>query len=405
MVGAGGVGPCVSGLYVTVDEGMRSPRARSCTQVRRRRRRRSHMAAARENRRLLFAVGVAVLAIALFGVLVGLRMGGPSTALWVDDGATPLAALAACVLCFRAAFRQAGRMRAFWVLFGCATACWTLAEVVWGLYALILSEEVPVPSWADVGYLSAIPLAVAGLIVHPAVTGNRTHKARAVLDGIVIATALLFLSWTLVLGPLWRSADLSTMGGFVTLAYPFGDIVIVFFIVLAIRGMTGGGRFSLWCLLAGLLAMAISDSTYTYLTEVANYSSSSGNLIDTGWLAGYLGIAVAAFASGTEAVEVSALEPARPSLVSLVSPLLTVILALTVAAVEIRLGHHLDHAAWLMAFALIAVVLTRQAVALIELARPPSGTSEGLLRRLAESAQGGTLTSDPLEPTYPASRQ
>ena len=52
-------------------------------------------------------------------------------------------------------------------------------------------------------------------------------------DGLVVATALLFLSWTLVLGPLWRSADLSTWAGVVALAYPFGDVVIVFFIVLA----------------------------------------------------------------------------------------------------------------------------------------------------------------------------
>ena len=108
----------------------------------------------------------------------------------------------------------------------------------------------PAPSWADVGYLSAIPLTVAALVVHPATKGSGTRKARSVFDGLVIATSLLFLSWTLVLGPLWRSADLSTWTGVVTLAYPFGDVVIVFFIVLAIRGMTGQGRLSLWCLLA-----------------------------------------------------------------------------------------------------------------------------------------------------------
>ena len=61
-------------------------------------------------------------------------------------------------------------------------------------------------------------------------------------------------------------------------------MVIVFFIVLAIRGMTGGDRLALWCLLAALLAMAISDSTFTYLANVANYTS--GRLIDTGWVAG-----------------------------------------------------------------------------------------------------------------------
>jgi len=226
-----------------------------------------------------------VLATGVLGIWIGLHVGGARVTLWVDDVATPLAALIACVLCLRARARHGGRMRLFWSLLGCATASWTLAEVVWGYYALILNVEVPVPSWADLGYLSAIPLAVAALVVHPATRGGGTRRARSVLDGLVVATALLFLSWTLVLGPLWRSADLSTWTGVVALAYPFGDVVIVFFIVLAIRGMTGGDRLSLWCLLVALLVMALSDSTYSYLTEVGRYTGA--DVIDTGWVAAY----------------------------------------------------------------------------------------------------------------------
>jgi hypothetical protein len=323
----------------------------------------------------------------LVGVWIGLRIGGARVTLWVDDVLTPLAALIACVMCFRARARHSGRMRLFWSLLACATASWTLAEVIWGYYALILNIEVPVPSWADVGYLSAIPLTVAALVVHPATGGSGTRKARSVFDGLVVATALMFLSWTLVLGPLWRSADLSTWTGVVTLAYPFGDVVIVFFIVLAIRGMTGGDRLSLWCLLAALLAMALSDSTFTYLTEVAKYTS--GDLIDAGWVAAYLGIALAAFSSQPNSAVVPRAEQSKPSLVSLISPLLPVLLALTVAAVEIRLGHHLDHAAWLMAFGLIALVLARQGLMVLELLAPSRDVQAGLMQRLAHAALGG----------------
>jgi len=92
-------------------------------------------------------------------------------------------------------------MRLFWTLFGCAMASWTLAEIIWGYYALILNTSVPVVSWADVGYLSAIPIAVAALVVHPATRGSSTRRTRWVFDSLVVASALLFLSWTLVLGP------------------------------------------------------------------------------------------------------------------------------------------------------------------------------------------------------------
>jgi diguanylate cyclase len=339
------------------------------------------------SRRFLGAMGVVVLVTGMCGLWIGLRIGGGRVTLWVDDLATPLAALTACVLCFRARASHSGRMRLFWLLLGCATASWTLAELIWGYYALILDVEVPVPSWADLGYLSAIPLAVAALVVHPATRGSGTRKARSVFDGLVIATALLFLSWTLVLGPLWRSADLSTSTGVVTLAYPFGDVVIVFFVVLAIRGMTGGDRLSLWCLLGALLAMALSDSTFAYLTDVTNYTSPG--LIDTGWVAAYLGIALAAFSSQADGAVVAAAEDSRPSLASLISPLLPVLLALTVAAVQIRLGHHLDRAAWLMAFALIALVLVRQGLMVLELLAPSRDTQAGLMQRLTHAALGG----------------
>jgi hypothetical protein len=353
------------------------------------------------SRRFLGAVAGVALVTGVCGVWIGLRIGGDRVTLWVDDCVTPLAALIACVLCFRARARHNGRMRLFWTLLGCATACWTFAEVLWGYYALILDMEVPAPSWADLGYLSAIPLTVAALVVHPATKGSGTRKARSVLDGLVIATALLFLSWTLVLGPLWRSANLSTWAGIVNLAYPFGDVVIVFFIVLAIRGMTGQGRLSLWCLLGALLVMALSDSTFTYLSDVASYSSSSGHVIDTGWVVAYLGIALAAFSSRSDGAVVAKAESSRPSLASLISPLLPVLLALTVAAVEIRLGHHLDRAAWLMAFALIALVLARQGLMVLELLAPSRDAQAGLMQRLTHAALGG---EDPEEIPAPGHR-
>ena len=102
---------------------------------------------------------------------------------------------------------------------------------------------------------------------------ERNYKTRATLDGLAIGTALLLLSWTLVLGSLWHHSDLTTAGGIVTLAYPFGDIVIIFFIVLTVSSTAATGRRSLFWVLLGLFAMAISDSTYAYLAEAGRYST------------------------------------------------------------------------------------------------------------------------------------
>lgn len=342
----------------------------------------------RLHRRLAIAAGLAVSATALVAVWIELRLGGGRVTLWVDDGVTPVAAALACIACLRAGARHEGRMRVFWLAMGLAAALWTLAEITWGVYPLILDRAVPSPSAADVGYLSAVVVAVIALIMHPAMRGGGTRTVRSVLDGIAVAGALLFVSWTFVLGPLWRSTDLSTAGGIVTVAYPFADIVVIFFVVLAIRRMNDATRVSMWWLLFALLALAFSDSVYTYLTEVASYSTTSANLIDVGWIAAYLGIGIAALASEADTARVPEIELSSPSLVSLVAPLLLVLFALSVAAVRIELGHHLDRASWAMAFGLIAAVLVRQGLLIVELLGPGRGGVGAITRT---SVSGGAV--------------
>ena len=337
------------------------------------------------------AIALALLATGLFAAWVGLGIGGDTAVRYGDDLGTVLAALAATVLCLRAAKQHGQPMRRFWSLLAGAAFCWTLAESVWAVYELVLHVEVPLPSWADLGYLAAIPFAVAALLTHPAMRGKGGRRARSLLDGLVLATALLFLSWTVVLGPLWRSTDLSTAGGVVTLAYPFGDVLMIFFVVLAVRGMTGGNRLSLWCLLGGLLAMALADSTYAYLTEVKTYGT--GSLIDTGWVAAYLAIAVGAYCSDARDVVTRRDDSSPITLPSLVVPFVPVLLALTVAGVEAKLGHRPGHVEWIMALALVLLVLARQVLLLVGLARSSRAAGETFSERLGRIALGDPAPS------------
>jgi len=342
-----------------------------------------------ERQRFRKAAGIAVLASGAFAAWVGWGIGGEMSVLYVDDLATVLAALTATVLCLRAGALHARELRLFWWLLAAACGAWTLGEMIWAVYDLALRESVPVPSWADVGYLTGVPLAVLALVCHPALRGSGTHKARSVLDGLTVATALLFLSWTIVLGPLWRSTDLSTLGGVVAFAYPFGDVVMIFFIVLAIRGMTAGDRLPLWCLLAGLLALALSDGTYSYLTEVKSYES--GSLIDTGWFAGYLGIALGAFCFGPRGSVVRRTGLSLPGRASLVAPFLPVLGALGVAAIEIELLQRLDDVAWITALGLVGLVLARQGLLVLDLVGRGDEQEAVVAKRVAHAALGHAI--------------
>jgi hypothetical protein len=184
----------------------------------------------------------------------------------------------------------------------------------------------------------------------------------------VLATALFFLSWTFVLGPLWRHTDLSSLGGIVAVAYPFGDVMMVFLVVLVIRGMSAGDRFALGCVLVGLLAMAGADSTYAYLTEVGRYHV--GQLVDVGWVAGYLGLALgASCSSGAEHVE-PAREPSPSEMRSLVVAFLPTLLAMAVLTAEVAVGRKLYRSDWFIAMALVVLSLARQFLTFFEQVGP-----------------------------------
>lgn len=315
-------------------------------------------------RRIAMVAFGALLVTAATALWIALGVAGPTAVRLVDDTVTAAAAALATAWCLMAA-RRDPTLRLFWSLMGGACLSWTLAETVWGVYDLVLREPVPVPSWADLGYLAAIPIAVTALLSHPTLRSLRRRTLRTLFDSLIIATALGFLSWLLVLGPLWKTTDLSTTGGLVAFAYPFGDVVMMFFVVAAARRMPRGERVALWCLLWGLLIMALSDSTYAYLTTANIYAS--GNLIDMGWVVAYLAVALSAFSATPSQRALSRAAPDANNVRTVLAPFILALIALVVAAVELRLGRALDGAATATALVLIALVLARQFLLMREL--------------------------------------
>jgi hypothetical protein len=308
---------------------------------------------------------------------------------YADDLLTVLAALLASAMCLRAARRTRGWHRRFWGLFAGAMGLWAFAETVWAFHDLVLRHEPSVPSLADVGYLGGIPFVVAALLCHPAGRDSPIRATRRLLDSLLIAIALLMLSWTLVLGPLWHMTGLSSLGGVISLAYPATDVVMLFFIVRLARRVKGADHVAIWGLLAGLAAMALADSAFAYLAEVGSYGAA--NVIDAGWVLGYLAIAVGA-SCAPSAAELVVPEPAAEalSLGGLVAPFVPVLGALTLIAVEVQIGHTLDDVSLLSALALIALVLTRQAIVAYELVAS-RGTHVAASERLARAAVGEPL--------------
>jgi hypothetical protein len=104
-----------------------------------------------------------------------------------------------------------------------------------------------------------------------------------------------------------------------------------------------------------MVAMAVADSGYAYLTVARSYET--GHLIDIVWVASYLAVAVGASQAthGAEVADVHLPVLGGPPL----TPFLPILVALPVLAVDLSLGHHLDAVSWGSALVLVLSVLAR----------------------------------------------
>src|SRR5262249_17952782 len=150
-----------------------------------------------------FRVAVALVAAAwsvplLFGV------GTATTSQRVSDFGLIVAALAAAAACLRA--RQLDRRNGrVWLLLGASAFSWGCGQAVWTWYESIQGVDVPFPSSADIGYLCAVPFAVAALACLPSAPRTLAGRVRTILDGMMIAGSLLVVSWVLVLNAVFQA--------------------------------------------------------------------------------------------------------------------------------------------------------------------------------------------------------
>ena len=237
---------------------------------------------------------MAVLALLWLACLV-LGVGGPQTTQAISNFGLIAAAASAGIACLVTARRSTPQHRRMWKLLGASALSWGSGQAAWTWYETVLGRDVPFPSLADVGYLAAVPLAAAALLSLPFAARSLAGRVRQVLDGLMIAASLLLVSWVLVLSPLFRAGGDGFVSQAISLAYPIGDVVVGTIVLLMVaRARRGSGTtgIPLALLGGGLVAWAVSDSGFVYLTASGSYSS--GALIDAGWFLGYILILLAA---------------------------------------------------------------------------------------------------------------
>jgi diguanylate cyclase (GGDEF)-like protein len=238
------------------------------------------------------ARGTAALATALvvvFALLLQLEAGGETVTTAVANLGQLIAAAVAAVACWHQSRGASGRWRLSWVLLAGATGSWAFGQLLWTRSELT-SAELPLPSLADVGFLLFPVLALAGLLVRPVAAFQGRGRRRVLLDAAMVAAALFSLSWVTSLGEAYNAGADNDLAFAISLAYPVADLILITVAVLVLA--KARVRTGLLVLTAGLVAMAVADSAFLYLTAIDAYAT--GALVDVAWVAAFTLIALSA---------------------------------------------------------------------------------------------------------------
>jgi signal transduction histidine kinase len=185
-----------------------------------------------------------------------------------------LIAAATALKCFATTRRLQDRQRTAWLFISLAYFLYTLADITWSTYELILDIPNPIPSLADVGYSIAPLLLVIGIWLYR--TGKPTLPAAIVQFGNAgILVAAIFLANMIVfhktLKPLSApgfSSMLIAYAVIATTAFIFALFNICFY-------MRGRRRLVMMPLLFAIGSLALVNYFSTYEAASGVYSSAS----------------------------------------------------------------------------------------------------------------------------------
>jgi hypothetical protein len=195
----------------------------------------------------------------------------PSSALVkvVSDGFPLVLSFSGAVLSFSIYRRQAKSLRGrqIWGTMAMGLAFWTVGEAIWTFYELVLQQEVPYPSVADVAWaVGYIPLILSIGFQFTSLRASISRWGKRLIASIILAM-IVFTVW-LVVYPILVSPEAGTpFEMFFSVADPLEDLVLFAVGTALVLTFLGGQLAVSWGAIAlGILLLSVSDLLFSYGT-------------------------------------------------------------------------------------------------------------------------------------------
>jgi diguanylate cyclase (GGDEF)-like protein len=164
-----------------------------------------------------------------------------------------------------------------WYLMAAGQAAWVAGDVFYDLPDLVHTN----PPSADLAYLSAYPLLIAGLavLVHARRTGRDTA---GIIDSAIVTVGVGLLSWVLVADPIVDNTSTPWLERAIAAAYPAGDILLLALVVRLVAAP--GARSAAFRMLVTATAALIAADTVFAMQTGTTYAPALDGL----WLISYV---------------------------------------------------------------------------------------------------------------------
>ncbi|SCL28543.1 diguanylate cyclase/phosphodiesterase [Micromonospora nigra] len=211
----------------------------------------------------------------------------PGAALASDLGALTVAVWS-MVACADAARRHPAALRRFWLLLAVTMGLAAVGRALWTVFRLT-GDDLPHTPLIGAVFTAGIVTGTAALLCAGSAPRSLVGRARTVLDGMIVALALIPIGWVLVFRGI-AAADLSDPLRTFGLLYPMLDLMQLTILV----AVAGPGR-PVWLPMTligvGLAVRVVADAAYVSLFAAGEYAP--GHPIDVCWPLTYLLIGVA----------------------------------------------------------------------------------------------------------------
>ena len=211
----------------------------------------------------------------------------PGAALVSDLGGMLVAGWAT-LACVGVARRHPAPLRRFWTLLAVTMALAALGRAIWTTQRLV-GGDLPHTPLVGVVFTAGILTGTAALLSSPSAPRTAVGRARTLLDGMIVALALVPIGWVLVFRGV-AAAELADPARTLGLLYPMFDLMQLT-ILVAVAGPARPMWRPMSVLAASLTLRVVADVVYVSLVVRADYAA--GHPIDLCWPLSYLLIGLA----------------------------------------------------------------------------------------------------------------